>query len=129
MTLDEYKEECTARLAALPPNCAEDHSDIVLGQLFWLYKLALKGTEEESKECLAHWMSLPVDERPGRSGVRHPLPQLLDHQIEEKAAHGRRYARRRALLLRLPQVAYAPRTATRCCTSGVDQMFHAPILM
>jgi hypothetical protein len=69
MTLDEYKKRCADRLAAprstVPlPKGAEDLADLDIAlALFSLYKLAFKGTEAESKECLDHWMSLPVDER------------------------------------------------------------------
>jgi hypothetical protein len=69
MTLDEYKEKCATLLTAprrtVPlPAGSEYIADLdILLPLFSLYKLALKGTEEESKACLDHWMSLPVEER------------------------------------------------------------------
>jgi hypothetical protein len=55
MTLDEYKETCADRLATLhrtvPPNIgADDVADLgITLPLAFLYKLALNGTEEESK--------------------------------------------------------------------------------
>jgi hypothetical protein len=63
VTLDEYKEVYADRLATPLPEGDEYLIDLVLAPLFYLYQLALKGTEQESKECLAHWMSLPVEER------------------------------------------------------------------
>jgi hypothetical protein len=62
MTITDYREECEATLDGIPPrsNAMDDYFMIL--RLNELYRLATEGSKEESRECLKHWLSLPVEE-------------------------------------------------------------------
>jgi hypothetical protein len=63
MTLDDYKAECQTMVNGIPPGAGAMPEFFMIIRLNKLYELALDGTENESKECLDHWSSLPVEER------------------------------------------------------------------
>jgi hypothetical protein len=50
-------------LNGIPPGTGAMADFFTVIRLNKLYELALDGTESESKECLDHWSSLPVEER------------------------------------------------------------------
>jgi hypothetical protein len=63
MTLDEYKAECETMLNGIPPGTGTMSDVFMILRLNKLYELANEGTEEERRQCLEHWHSLPCADK------------------------------------------------------------------
>jgi hypothetical protein len=63
VTLEDYKLECAQMLNDAPSGQGPMPDFFMIIRLHMLYRLAMKGTETERKQCLEHWLTLPVDEK------------------------------------------------------------------